>query len=291
MGFFGLSSALYSNYVASSLNMLFFYLTWVTLVLSQPPIRIELIGSIAVRIIFYWFPTLFFTTFEALMPESTNDWKIRRGEPVSGHDKFWIGLTGLTNHLIVTLLQGILEYMFTQLLPHRRPIFNIGTTLPMPWTILKHVLLVLTIRELITYFLHRYLLHSKHSSPRLTNYHSKHHNFSQSSNFALKAPYAHPIDFLVLQALPLYLPCYTLRLHLLTFFLILAITSLEATVTYSGYDVFWGVVGNVTRRVERHHAHGGEEGDFGIWGPWDWILGTVGGRRRNEQRRKKRKES
>src|ERR1700737_2747456 len=57
-GYLGLSSILSSNYVASSLNLMFFWMTWTTLVMTQPPLRVELLGSFAVRVLFYWIPTL-----------------------------------------------------------------------------------------------------------------------------------------------------------------------------------------------------------------------------------------
>jgi Fatty acid hydroxylase len=272
-GFWGVSTILSSNYLASSLNVLFFYLTWATLVLSYPPLQIELVGSLAVRVVFYWIPTLVFTVVEGLFPGPTSGWKIRKGQHVPGRDKFWIAVSGVTNHLIiVTAVQGLIQLTFTRLL-HRGPIFNISTTLPMPWTILKHVLTILTIRGLTTYLLHRYILHNPLS--RLSSFHGQHHKHSESPSFALKAASTHPLDFLLLQCLPLYLPSYILQIHLLTFFLLLAITSLEGAATYCGYD-FGGIVGGATRRVDRHYARGGEGKDFGVWGPWDWILGTAG---------------
>lgn len=69
---------------------------------------------------------------------------------------------------------------------------------------------------------------------------------------------------------------------MLTFFLTLTIASLESALKYSGYDIFWGLLGGTVRRIGRHHRPGGDCMDFGIWGVLDWCFETVGGRSRPE---------
>jgi hypothetical protein len=283
MGYFGLSSVLSSNYVASSLNLLFFYLTWTTLVMSTPPLHIEILGSFAMRVIFYWIPTLLFTLFEVVMPGLSGDLKIRGGPRIRGKELFWIGLNGLMNQLLATAIQGAVQFTYARLLMRKVPVFNIGTTLPMPWHIVTDILSILAIREVITYTLHRYVLHNPRRFRILSRYHSVNHKFPKTPTFALKAHYAHPLDYFLLQFLPLYLPAYLLRVHLLTFFLTLAIVSLESALIYSGYDIFWGLLGGTVRRIDRHHCPGGEKMDFGIWGILDWVTGTAGGRSRPEE--------
>ena len=283
MGYFGLSSFLSSNYVASSLNLLFFYLTWTALVMSHPPLHVELLGSFAMRVIFYWIPTIFFTLFDLVMPGLSGDLKIRRGPRVAGKDLFWIGVNGLMNQVIATGIQGAVQFAYAQLLMRKVPVFDIGTTLPMPWNIAKDTLTILASREAITYILHRYVLHNPRRFRNLSRYHSVNHKFAKSPSFALKAHYAHPLDYILLQFFPLYLPAYLFRVHLLTFFLILAIVSMEYALTYSGYDIFWGLIGGTVRRIDRHHRPGGETMDFGIWGICDWVAGTAGGRSRPEK--------
>src|SRR5579862_831949 len=282
MGYFGLSSILSSNYVASSLNLVAFYLIWSTLILSQPPLRVELLGSFAIRIIFYWIPTLIFTVFDTLMPGLSGDLKTRKGKPIPWREKFWIAANGLLNQLIATAIQGVIQLGYAQLLMKKTPVFKTGATLPLPWNILSDILLLLSTREAITYVVHRYLLHNKRY-PVLVRCHQVHHKYPQTAPFALKAHYAHPIDYFLLQFLPLYLPAYIRRVHLLTFFICLAITSLESALIYSGYDVFWGLLGGTVRRVDRHYSPRGETMDFGIWGIIDWVCGSAGGRSRPEK--------
>jgi Fatty acid hydroxylase superfamily len=282
-GYLGISSLLSSNYVASSLNLMFFWLTWTTLIMSQPPLRVELLGSFTIRVIFYWIPALVFMLFEAGMPGLSGDLKIRGGRPVVGKQKFWVALNGLMNQAIATGIQGVVQFIYAKLLMHKEPVFNIGTTLPFPWQIGKEILLILMLREIITYVLHRFVMHNTRRYTRLTRLHQVSHNYAKSPMFALRASYAHPLDYFLLQFLPLYLPAYLRRVHLLTFFLLLAIVSLESALIFSGYDIFWGLLGGTVRRIDRHHCPGGESKDFGIWGILDWCCGTAGGRSRPEE--------
>ena len=279
MGYFGLPALFGSTYFASSLNILFFYLTWTTLVLSHPPLGIELLGSFAVRIIFYWIPTLLFTLLELMMPGISDDLKTRRGKQITVDVMLWVGLITFINQVIATGIQGLLHALFVYTLAPKYPLFNIGTTLPMPWNIIKHTLIVLSLREILTYSIHRFLLHNTQRFTRLPRFHTIHHKYADSPCFALKADYAHPVDYIILQFIPLYLPAYLFRIHLLTFFFILAIVSIESAIIYSGYDIFWGLLGRTVRRIDRHHSPKGKSMDFGIWGIVDWNAGTAGGRR------------
>lgn len=54
----------------TSLNLIFFYMTWTTLVLSHPPLRVELFGTAAVRILFFALPSLLFFLFDILTPST-----------------------------------------------------------------------------------------------------------------------------------------------------------------------------------------------------------------------------
>lgn len=251
--------------------------------MSHPPLRIELLGSFAIRVIFYWIPTLLFTALDGLMPRFSGGLKTRRGRHIPWKDVFWVGLNSLLNQIIATAIQGLVQFTFAQLRMKNPPVFYIGTTLPMPWNIIKDILVILGAREIITYLLHRFILHNPRRYQNLSRLHKVHHNFSKSPSFALKAHYYHPIDYFLLQFLPLYFPAYLLRVHLLTFFLTLAIVSLESAVIYSGYDIFWGLLGGAVRRVDRHNCPGGDRMDFGIWGILDWCCGTAGGRSRPEE--------
>src|SRR5256885_5777798 len=56
---------------STSLNLLFFYITWSTLVLSHPPLRVEIVATLMVRILFYIGPSLTFLAFDTLLPSAS----------------------------------------------------------------------------------------------------------------------------------------------------------------------------------------------------------------------------
>ncbi|TKA32192.1 hypothetical protein B0A49_13471, partial [Cryomyces minteri] len=53
---------------STSLNILFFYVIWTTLVLSHSPLNVEVYGSLAIRAIFYILPSLLFLAFDTAFP-------------------------------------------------------------------------------------------------------------------------------------------------------------------------------------------------------------------------------
>lgn len=65
------------NSWSTSLNLLFFYLTWTTLLLSHPPLHIEVLGTILVRLLFYILPSLVLAFFDVSLPSLSNPLKIR----------------------------------------------------------------------------------------------------------------------------------------------------------------------------------------------------------------------
>jgi hypothetical protein len=62
---------------STSLNLLFFYLTWTTLLLSHPPLHIEILGTLAVRLLFFLLPSLLLAVFDFTIPSLSNPLKIR----------------------------------------------------------------------------------------------------------------------------------------------------------------------------------------------------------------------
>jgi hypothetical protein len=71
-----------------------------------------------------------------------------------------------------------------------------------------------------------------------------------------------------------YLPAILLRLHLLTYLLLLSLTSLEETLTLSGYTTIPGIIlGGIARRQDLHSESRGR-GNFAPWGLMDWVHGT-----------------
>ena len=300
---------LLSNYsLSTSLNLLFFHLTWSTLVLSHSTLTIELVGSLLIRALFFLLPTTFFLLLHASLPAVTESWKSssrvkksrsRRGG--GGQGVLKLISVALANILLATLCQAAIEYLVVYALG-RKSAVKIAKTLPSPAGALWDLLIAEMMREGLAYAIHRYLLHSHSKSSswggRARGYLTKKHNAwahgsscgypstaaTQATSFT--SHYDHPIPYLLHHFVPTYLPGTVLRMHILTFFIHLMLISLTEAVGYSGYvDAptgwipFGFILGWVTRRVDGHFGSGGKSG-YGVWGIADWLGGTrveVGG--------------
>ena len=181
---------------STSLNLLFFYLTWSTLVLSHPPLRVEIFGTLAIRIIFQVIPSLFFLLFDSLLPSASINFKHLgdRALPLTSSAKdakirlLKITLFSLLNIILGVVLQALIEVLLVRILGVRSAL-RVTTTLPMPWGIFKDLLRGFLLREVIAYVVHRYVLHSP-DSPVSKLHTSWFHSIE--APFPLSGHYDHP---------------------------------------------------------------------------------------------------
>ncbi|CAG8950597.1 hypothetical protein HYFRA_00002806 [Hymenoscyphus fraxineus] len=142
----------------------------------------------------------------------------------------------------------------------------------MPWSIAKHVLRGLVMREVLQYYIHRFILHP--SSPNYISRLHKTYFHSITSPYSFTAHYDHPASYLLFRFLPTYLPSLLFRTHLLTYLMTLSIITFEETCTSSGYSIIPGIMlGGMTRRHDLH-SRGRGKGNFAPLGIMDWIHGT-----------------
>jgi hypothetical protein len=134
--------------------------TWSTLVLSQPPLRVEVVGTLGVRVLFFLVPSLLFLLFDSIIPSLAVGLKTQgasalptRTGGVHGARKGkgrpqWYRVLGvsLLNITLSIALQVTVELLFTEVLGIRSAL-KITTTLPMPWSIAKDVVRSLMLRE------------------------------------------------------------------------------------------------------------------------------------------------
>lgn len=139
---------------STSLNLLFFYLTWSTLVLSQPPLKVELLGTLSIRLLFYVLPASGFFLFDSAVPSLAAGIKehgyvaLPLSDENGGKNGRWwkVALVSVGNVLLGVVLQGAIAYAFTDLF-HFRSALKISTVLPMPWDIAKDLSRGLLLRE------------------------------------------------------------------------------------------------------------------------------------------------
>ncbi|KAF3941599.1 hypothetical protein ABW19_dt0208171 [Dactylella cylindrospora] len=287
LGGLGGLGLLFNNYTASSLNLFFFWMTWTTLILSHPPLRVELIATIFVRILFFFIPALIFTLFDNLLPSlAGKEPRVRSASRKSvsiptgkGKKKqiqisnvnrgtFFAIFMSLGNLLLGVAVQAIMEYLAVNIFRRGR-LLRVTSALPMPWDMAKGIFYAMALRETLTYYPHRHI-HRTAQSP----FHNQHtHPTPTTSSFNLTS--TTPIDYLLLQFIPVYLPSVMLSFHLLTYLAFVAITSIVDVVSYSQYEYLPKAffVGRIARRVRGHYESNGG-GGYGWIGLLDWCHGT-----------------
>lgn len=143
----------FSSY-STSINLLFFYLTWSTLILSNPPLKVEIFGTLAIRVLFYILPSLGFLAFDGAAPKVAVKIKehgedaLPLSEGENGKKNRWwkIALVSVGNVLLGVALQAGVELLFTQVL-HIRSALKISTSIPLPWSMAIDLVKGLLLRE------------------------------------------------------------------------------------------------------------------------------------------------
>ena len=272
----------------TSLNLLFFYLTWATLVLSHPPINVEAVGSLVIRILFFILPSTVFLIFDSILPSVAVSLKSqgakglptrgpggrrRRTAPTRSQYVWWqVMLLAIFNLILGVALQAGVEYLFTNVFKIRSAL-KVTTSLPFPWAIAKDLGRGFLLREALQYYVHRYILHT--GSTLLVSYHQKYQH-SINAPHSYVAHYDHPLVWMLWRFIPVYGAAVAFRFHLLTYFIFLALVSVEESLSFSGYNISSIILGGVARRQDLHLSSGGA-GNFAPWGLLDWICGTSEG--------------
>jgi hypothetical protein len=139
----------------TSLNLLFFYFTWTTLVLSHSALKIEFISTLAVRSFFLLLPTYLFLAFDTLLPGVAANFKEHGAAAIPTNERRsergrWIRVVALNtcNVLLGVAAQVGIEYLLTKTLKQKSAL-RIVSTLPMPIGMLKDLCKGFALREVL----------------------------------------------------------------------------------------------------------------------------------------------
>jgi hypothetical protein len=132
----------------TSVNLLFFTLNWYILLLTHPPLQVELIGIALVQLLLYLLPALVFLLFDTGLPSVAVQIKShgelalpgRKGRKQVAKIAAW----SVFNVVLGAGLLGGIETLAKFL--HVRTALSLSKTMPMPWAIMKSVALLLIIR-------------------------------------------------------------------------------------------------------------------------------------------------
>lgn len=262
--------------VSTSVNLIFIYMTWSSLVFSHHPLEIHLSGLLVLRVIFWLIPSLVFLLFDIGVPSLAEGLKHggRSSLPPRNVRKLakLLGLAVL-NIFLCMAVEAIVTMAYT--LIFKRHIFKMTSTLPLPWTITKHCTFILMTREVLQYYLHRRVLHGKSG---LARKHVAYAHATSGAPYSLQVYTDHPIAIFLHRFLPVFLPSVIIRTHMLTYFFVIILTTIEETLAMSGYTFIPGVImSGITARTAIHYAGRGSS-NYGAVGVMDWAHGTSKGR-------------
>ncbi|PSN62056.1 hypothetical protein BS50DRAFT_136377 [Corynespora cassiicola Philippines] len=270
---------------STSLNLVFFSLTWTTIALTYSPLQLEFFAPLVLRTALYLLPSALFLLFDLSVPSLAVELKAQGDIALPGRQKGGrkkiraVVAWACFNTLLAVGLQAGIEWAATDVLRVRSLLLIKGSAwslnhLPNPWALVKHAAIGLVARNVLQYYIHLHILHSP-SGGRLAFWHQTWHH-SITVPYSFTAAYDHPACYLVYRFLPLYLPAIACRFHIMTYLLLLALFSLEDLFTYSGYNVLPSTImlRGMARRTDAHMMAKGK-GNYGPTGVLDWAHGTT----------------
>lgn len=251
---------------------------WTHVVATYPPNWIELTIVFGAQVLGYWLPSALFLALDLGLPTWSNKHKLqseRRQPSLKSilHCLRYVSLSFAVQTGIQLLMQTTFVFnksgeFRVQMKSNPVP-FRVESELPSLAEFGTHFIFGILAREVLFYAAHRILHH-----PSLYPYvHKKHHLFT--APMALAAQYAHPVEQILANAMPIFLPMAHIlplvdrRCHILTFAAFLVYELLQTTTSHSGYECFWNA-----RMHDLHHEKFGV--NYGTIGIVDWAFGTAG---------------
>ena len=235
---------------------------WAHIVATYSPQTIEFTGTLIAQILSFWLPSLVYLCLDSIAPAYSQRHKIQPAPKQPSAKEIRYCFSVVAQNQVITSALHLLQLCAVTRLGVRNSSYRIEASLPGFPELLRDVAISLLLREALFYYSHR-LLHNTYFYARI---HKKHHRFT--APIALAAQFAHPIEQIVANALPISLPPQILGSHVLTFWVFLAYELFNTATVHSGYDFF----SNKARMHDLHHEKFNL--NYGSLGLLDWVHGT-----------------
>lgn len=234
---------------------------WVHIVNNYSPQKIEFVGTLFVQVLSFWLPSLCYLLLDVIASSFSERHKIQPApkQPTCREILRCFSVVAQNQILSSVLHIGLL---FVSSKAGAESSYRVEASLPSILEIAQDVFLSLLMREALFYYGHR-LLHIPYFYVRI---HKKHHRFT--APIALAAQFAHPLEQIFANALPISLPPQLLHSHVLTFWIFLAWELFNTVTVHSGYDFFH----NKAKMHDLHHEKFNL--NYGSLGLLDWVHGT-----------------
>ncbi|RDL36162.1 Uncharacterized protein BP5553_06774 [Venustampulla echinocandica] len=238
---------------------------WAQIVREYPPGLIEFGVTIAAQLIGFWLVCSIYLAIDLSFPNFSNRHKLQseRRQPswTSIKHCIWHVLVG---NLSSTVFHIAILWAFgsdsSSGSSFQLSFFTITPSFPSISELALQFAIALLLREILFYTAHRAL----HHPSVYARIHKQHHKFLAPMAFA--AQYAHPVEHLLANTIPIVLPLMLMRANIITFGLFLTSQLAETSSVHSGYDFA------AARQHDLHHEK--FRVNYGAIGLMDYILGT-----------------